>query len=50
MDMAYIVENSVIVAALNKQLEKLQQNVTVLHNAKINHIIVPDAIWNVVSS
>ena len=50
MDMAYIVENSVITQALNIQLQKLQQNIEVLHNARIKNISIPDPVWNVVSS
>ena len=46
-DMAYIIENSVIAAALNKQLQT-QDHVQVMHDARIKHIKVPDPVWNVV--
>ncbi|KAK3723604.1 hypothetical protein QZH41_019319 [Actinostola sp. cb2023] len=46
-DMAYVVENSVITAALNKQLLKLDQNIEIMHDARISKIISPDPVWNV---
>lgn len=48
-EMAYIIENSVITAALNKQLKQLDQNVEVRYNSRIKNIVPPDPVWNMVS-
>ncbi|KAJ4436623.1 hypothetical protein ANN_16754, partial [Periplaneta americana] len=40
-DVAYIVENDVLLAAVNKQVEKLTENLTVLYQAKIKGCQLP---------
>ncbi|XP_031550117.1 ubiquinone biosynthesis monooxygenase COQ6, mitochondrial-like [Actinia tenebrosa] len=45
-EMAYIIENSVITAALDKQLKQLDQNVEVKYNARIKNVIPPDPVWS----
>ncbi|XP_001636145.2 ubiquinone biosynthesis monooxygenase COQ6, mitochondrial [Nematostella vectensis] len=44
-DMACIVENNVIVAALNKQMKLLEPTVTVKYGARIKKINFPDPAW-----
>ncbi|PSN45979.1 Ubiquinone biosynthesis monooxygenase COQ6, partial [Blattella germanica] len=40
-DVAYIVENDVLLSAVNKQIELLAENVTVLYQAKIKDYELP---------
>jgi hypothetical protein len=40
-DIAYIVENDVLLAAVNRQIQELTGNLTVIHQAKIKGYDLP---------
>jgi ubiquinone biosynthesis monooxygenase Coq6 len=40
-DVAYIVENDVLLAAVNRQIQELHGNLTVIHQAKIKGYELP---------
>ena len=39
--MAYIVENNVLVTALEMEVEKMRQNIDILYNTKLKEFVIP---------